>query len=241
MRTLIRLLVFAAGGTLGGFLVLLFLSRVTPNGLTLIVTALGVNLPFPASLLAGTALGAIAWLGFTLGHAHWTYLAHRPGHTPSRMPVAVALIALYMILGVVLGILNTLSQTTTLPPWIATILLLVALPLGVPLGYGYLSGFGERPPAMFTAWVGIIGGPLTGFWLAFVAGITSVFYPPPPPSPTVHLFLGPLGNAVIGMIALTAFGLGIGIVTGCAEGIGLWLCPPAPTTARRGGVVPPAA
>ena len=223
---LTRLLAFAAGGTFGGFFVLLFLYVANPaDGFDLSAGLSGSVIRFPASLLVGAGIGAIAWLGFALGRAHWMYLAARPGHSLYRMPVVIALAGVYLLLGIASSMIGAFFPTDPGPPWwLAAAIAFLPLPVGIPLGAGYVSGFGEREHAGAAALGGLVFGPIIAFWFALCSGVTSLVIPPASPTSPLHYSLPPLFVAILVLLSglpLTVLGLALGFVTGCADGFGL--------------------
>lgn len=229
MRVFARSLAFAAGGLVGGIVVLLMLRWMhPPGGLSINWPAFGQDHPPTATTLTvfalamSAGLGAVAWLGFEAGRACVARFP-RLRETGGKVAILAGSLALYVLLGVLLGILSNLpgASDTFLPVGYV----LLAFLFAVPLAHGVLVGCAERPNAVISGVTALVYGPLAGvlFGLSFAYVFVAVYQPQPCLGCRIS-FPGDFVAVVITVI-LIGIGLGLGIVTACAEALGLALAP----------------
>lgn len=236
MRMFVRALAFAAGGLVGGIVVLLLVRGMRPlGGLSINWLAFGLDRPPATSVLIVFALavcaglGGVAWLGFEAGRACVARFP-RLGETGGRVAILAGSLALHVLLGVLLGFLSNLpgSSGTFLPAGYA----ILAFLLVVPLAYGVLTGCAERPTAAASGVIALLYGSLAGVLFGFSFAYVFVATYQPQPCPGCRISFPGEFVAVIIAVILIGIGLGLGIVTACAEALGLAVTPvPRPASA----------
>ena len=234
VRAVIRPLAFALGGAIGSEITLLVLQVwPLPGGSSLFWNAFwntfgqdsppGIRVQALFWPLLGSGLGVVGWVGYMTGRAcWWRFPALRPLGGARTAVLAAPWIG-YALLGAGLGVLTNVfnTNTTLFPERFA----LLAFVVGVPLGHGFLSGFMERTRALATGLLGLLHGFLAGlvFGLAGAIVFVATYQVPPCHNCRIVVLAPPAFIGIFLLAILMGIGVAAGIITGCAEGIGLWL------------------
>src|SRR5258708_38940489 len=161
IRGALRLPAFSLAGTLAVYLMLWILTAERP-----IDQAVLGPLSFPWTLLFGTGIGAVCWLGFEVGRVRWRRLpATKRADAVNEMlaPLGLTLLG-YVLAGAIFGLIDASIQWKTPAQGggvIMAVLLAVALavvPFARDLLAGGRGGPGRGPPVVVGAVAGGAGG-----------------------------------------------------------------------------------